>query len=137
MLAPFLGMYDMAEKKKKEILFTVTAADCDWQYTRSSGKGGQNVNKVNSKVRCTHRASGAVGVAQDTRDQHQNKKLAFERMAKSKEFEKWHKVECARRLGKLRSIDETVDALMAPHNLQIEGKKDGRWTPIEECEQVE
>lgn len=119
---------------QKEILFKVTAADCDWEYTRSSGKGGQNVNKVNSKVRCTHRASGAVGVAQDTRDQHQNKKLAFTRMAKTPEFEKWHKLECARRLGKLRNIDETVERLMHPENLVIEGKKDGKWRPIDECE---
>lgn len=118
---------------EKEVLFRVTADDCDWNYSRSSGNGGQNVNKVNSKVRCTHRASGAVGVAQDTRDQHRNKALAFERMAKSPEFTKWHKMECARRLGKLRDIDETVENLMHPKNLVIEGKKDGKWTPIEEC----
>jgi hypothetical protein len=72
-------------------------------------------------------------VAQDTRDQHQNKKLAFKRMAESKEFQKWHKMECARRLGKLRDVDETVDLLMHPRHLKIEGKKDGRWVPIEEA----
>lgn len=120
-------------QKKKQVLFTVTSSDCDWNYSRSSGNGGQNVNKVNSKVRCRHRASGAEGVAQDTRDQHRNKALAFERMAKSDKFTKWHKMECARRLGKLRDVDETVDLLMHPRHLQIEGKKDGKWVPIEEA----
>lgn len=115
----------------KEILFKVTAADCDWDYSRSSGKGGQNVNKVNSKVRCTHRASGAVGVAQDTRDQKQNKRLAFERMAHTAEFAKWHKMETARRLGKLKNIEETVEQLMHPSNIQVEVKKDGKWVPEE------
>ena len=119
--------------REDEVLFRVTAADCEWNYSRSSGNGGQNVNKVNSKVRCTHKASGAVGVAQDTRDQHRNKVLAFERMVKTPEFAKWHKRECARRLGKLRDIDETVERHMRPENLVIEGKKDGKWTPIEEC----
>ena len=119
--------------REDEVLFRVTAADCEWNYSRSSGNGGQNVNKVNSKVRCTHKASGAVGVAQDTRDQHRNKALAFERMAKSDTFIKWHKMECARRLGKLRDVDETVDLLMHPRHLKIEGKKDGRWVPIEEA----
>jgi len=92
-------------------------------------------NKVNSKVRCVHKASGAVGVAQDTRDQGQNKKLAFERMARSDTFAKWHKVEVARRLGKLKDIEETVDKLMHPSNIRVEGKKDGKWVPIDECVQ--
>lgn len=117
----------------KELLFRVTAADCDWEYSRSSGKGGQNVNKVNSKVRCTHRASGAVGMSQDTRDQKLNKRTAFLRMAQSEKFTKWHKVECARRLGKLKNIEESVEAAMHPSNLQVEGKVDGKWVPIEQA----
>ena len=54
---------------------------------------------MNSKVRCTHRASGAVGMAQDTRDQHRNKVLAFKGWPKRPEFKGWHKMETARRLG--------------------------------------
>lgn len=115
----------------KEILFKVTAADCDWDYSRSSGKGGQNVNKTNSKVRCTHRASGAVGVAQDTRYQKENKKLAFERMAHTPEFTKWHKLEVARRLGRLKNIEETVEQLMHPSNIEVHVMKDGKWVKEE------
>ena len=40
----------------KELLFSVTAADCDWQYIRGTGPGGQKRNKTETKVRCVHRA---------------------------------------------------------------------------------
>ena len=47
---------------------------------RSSGPGGQNVNKVNSAVRAIHTPTGLNVVAMDSRSQHQNKKLAIERL---------------------------------------------------------
>lgn len=111
----------------REVLFRVTAADCDWQYVRASGKGGQNVNKRSTKVRCTHRASGAVGVAQDHREQRRNKVLAFERMAADPKFTAWHRTECARRLGQLKSIEEEVDRQMRPGNIRVEVQDQGRW----------
>lgn len=117
----------------KELLFTVTAADCDWQYLRGTGPGGQKRNKTETKVRCVHRASGAVGESDLTRHQSQNKQIAFRKMAESKEFKLWHKLETARRLGDKLSIDEKVDRAMEESNLKLEGKVDGRWVPIEEA----
>lgn len=112
----------------KELLFTVTAKDCRWDYFNASGAGGQNVNKNQCGVRCTHIASGALGQAQDTKSQGQNKRLAFRRMAESKAFKIWHKLETARRMGKLYDIDEKVDRDMREHNLRIEVKsEDGKW----------
>lgn len=84
---------------KKELLFSVTKEDCKWDFFRCSGPGGQKVNKTNSGVRCTHRASGAIGKATDERSQKQNRVLAFTRMAESFEFKKWHRMEVARRTG--------------------------------------
>lgn len=121
----------------KELLFTVTAADCDWQYLRGTGPGGQKRNKTESKVRCVHRASGAVGESDLTRSQHENKRIAFRKMAESKEFKLWHRIETARLIGDKITIEERVEKAMADHNLKVEGKKDGRWVSIEDTQMIE
>lgn len=64
--------------------------------------------------------SGAVGKGTETRSYQQNRKAAFKRMAESKEFKAWHKLECARRLGQLESIEDAVDLAMLDPNLKIE-----------------
>jgi len=51
-----------------------------FQTMRSSGPGGQNVNKVNSAVRAIHQPSGTVVVVMDSRSQHQNRKIAIARL---------------------------------------------------------
>lgn len=111
----------------RELLFSVTASDCRWDYFRPSGNGGQGMQKTDSGVRCTHIASGAVGQATDTRSQSQNKRLAFKRMAESDKFKKWHKIETSRRLGKYVGLDQEVDKLMQDKYLKVEIQKDGKW----------
>jgi protein subunit release factor B len=112
----------------KELLFRVTASDCDWQRVRGTGAGGQKRNKTSSRVRCIHRASGAVGVDDSTRSQHQNQKRAFLKMAETKEFKSWHKAECARRMGETAALEERVEDAMRPCNIRTEIKVDGKWT---------
>lgn len=52
--------------------------DLDWQFVRSGGHGGQNVNKVSTAVRLTHVPTGIVVTAQSERFQEQNRKIALE-----------------------------------------------------------
>lgn len=104
----------------RELLFSVTASDCSFEYIRGSGKGGQKRNKTSSKVRCKHEPSGAIGVSDDTRSQHKNKEIAFRRMAESSNFQKWHKLETAKRLGKLQDIEDAINESMKEENLLVE-----------------
>jgi protein subunit release factor B len=115
----------------KELLFSVTADDCRFDYYRGSGAGGQKRNKTSSAVRCTHLASGAVGQAEDHRSQHENKRLAFIRMAETRKFKGWHRTEIARLTGELAEIETRVDTAMRDHNLLVEKKVDGLWKPFD------
>ncbi|KKQ25210.1 MAG: Peptide chain release factor 2 [Candidatus Woesebacteria bacterium GW2011_GWA1_37_8] len=51
--------------------------DLDWQFYRSGGHGGQNVNKVSTAVRLTHKPSGIVVTAQTERFQERNRMYAL------------------------------------------------------------
>lgn len=113
----------------KELLFSVTAADCDWSYTRGTGKGGQKKNKTSSAVHCMHRASGAHGYSEASRSQLDNRRDAFRKMAESKEFQNWHRLETAKRAGQLATIEETVAREM--RNVKVEIKSEGKWTAVD------
>jgi protein subunit release factor A len=101
-------------------LFSVTIKDCDVESFTVGGAGGGGKDTANTGCRITHRASGAQGKATDTRSWQKNRILAFGRMARSKVFQDWHKIECARRLGQAVSIENTLDDLMLDKNLKIE-----------------
>lgn len=79
----FIGIFEIEQQKS----WTISENEIQYQAMRSSGAGGQHVNKVSSAIRATHLPTGIAVVAMDSRSQHQNKKLATERLLKKLENE--------------------------------------------------
>jgi len=56
------------------------AAQCDFERLRRSGPGGQHRNKVETAVRCCHRATGVRAEASERRSQAENRRVALFRL---------------------------------------------------------
>lgn len=72
----FIGIFEVDAIESRAF----SEKDIQYQAMRSSGAGGQHVNKVSSAIRATHVPTGISVVSMDSRSQHQNKKLATERL---------------------------------------------------------
>jgi len=73
----FIGIFKIEAQPKIQL----QDSEIKYQAIRSSGPGGQHVNKVSSAIRAIHEPTGTQVVVMDTRSQHHNKKLAKQRLA--------------------------------------------------------
>ena len=110
----------------RELLFSVTAKDCELQTFRAGGSGGQNQNKRDTGVRWIHRASGARGESREERSQLQNKKTAWKRMVSTKEFQNWLRIQ----LGRDAQQKAEIERELWPDRLKTEVVEDGKWTTV-------
>ncbi len=83
------------------IQIDVNPADLSWDTFRSSGPGGQHVNKTESAVRLRHEPSGLVIECQETRSQLKNREKAI-KMLKSQLYE----IELRRKQSEQQQIED-------------------------------
>lgn len=69
---------DLHREKLKAL--GINAGDLEVSFTRSSGPGGQNVNKVSTCVTIRHVPTGTLVTASDSRSQSMNRQLAMDRL---------------------------------------------------------
>ena len=114
----------------RQHILSITKKDFTIQTFKSGGKGGQSQNKTDSGVRIVHNETGMQAESRDGKSQHQNKKIAFNRLVKSSNFQTWLKTKSNEIITK-QTVTEKVEELTQPANIKTEIKVDGKWVEVD------
>ena len=110
--------------------------DLEWEFYRSGGKGGQNVNKVSSAARVRHKPTGLIASAQTERDQSQNRRVALS-ILRSKLWEA-EEIKRSTQIGSIRSIigrgmrAEKIRTYNFPQNRVTDHRINKSWHNLED-----
>lgn len=110
--------------------------DLDWQFFRSGGHGGQNVNKVSTAVRLTHTPTGTVVTCSSERSQSQNREIALDMLRsqiwEQQEEERLGSLEEKRRAAIGRAMRaEKIRTYNFPQNRLTDHRLNQSWHNLE------
>lgn len=111
----------------KTLIASYTRKDFRVDSFNSGGPGGQHQNKTKSGCRITHIASGLVAECRETKSWHQNRTIAFRRLAVL--IKHWH-------IEQLDSLPERSREVIRTYNVPDNRVKDHLTGQQSSCEEV-